>query len=60
MESGCRWPVGRGHHAQMPSWPTRSSPLAWLSALRMVGLVGIFGAPRPWRAFHGFGDDGRF
>ena len=26
----------------------------------MVGLVGIFGAPRPWRAFHGVGDDGRF
>ena len=43
MEIGWRLQIGRG--------------LAWLSALWMVGLVGIFGAPRPWRALHGVGDD---
>ena len=41
----------------MPSWPLVVA-LAWLSAFWIVGLVGIFGAPRPWRALHGVGDDG--
>ena len=32
VEIGGRLQIGRGHHGQTPSWPTRSSPLAWLSA----------------------------
>ena len=43
VEIGGRLQIGRG--------------LAWLSAWWIVGLVGIFGAPRPWRALHGVGDD---